>query len=175
MAFELPALPYARDALQPFMSAETFEYHLDKHHQAYVTNANKLIEGSGLEGKSVEEIITGSFGKNPGLFNNAAQCFNHSEFWKSMKPNGVSGARKTRPSATAATLDHSGRLATVVANSRSMVTMVSGFQARICSGEVVTRPLCGPSVTLIAPARSRISALMAPFAALSSPSGPRAR
>ncbi|MEZ5841733.1 MAG: superoxide dismutase [Hyphomicrobiales bacterium] len=102
MTFELPSLPYARDALQPYMSAETFEYHLDKHHQAYVTNANNLIKGSGLEGKSIEEIMKGSFGSNPGLFNNAAQCFNHSEFWKSMKPN---GGGKAVPGALAKAID----------------------------------------------------------------------
>ena len=77
MAFELPALPYAYDALGPYMSAETLEYHHDKHHQAYVTNANKLLDGSGLEGKSLEDVVKESFGKNAGLFNNAAQNFNH--------------------------------------------------------------------------------------------------
>ncbi len=88
MAFELPDLPYAYDALDPFMSAETFEYHHDKHHQAYVTNGNKLLEGSDLEGKSLEDVVTGSFGKNAGLFNNAAQHYNHLHFWNWMKPNG---------------------------------------------------------------------------------------
>ncbi len=88
MAFELPELPYAYDALGSFMSAETFEYHHDKHHQAYVTNGNKLLEGSGLEGKSLEEIVKASFGTNAGLFNNAAQHYNHVHFWNWMKPNG---------------------------------------------------------------------------------------
>lgn len=88
MAFELPKLPYAYDALGEFMSAETFEYHHDKHHQAYVSNGNKLLEGSGLEGKSLEDVVTGSFGKNAGLFNNAAQHYNHLHFWNWMKPNG---------------------------------------------------------------------------------------
>lgn len=88
MAFELPDLPYAHDALAPIMSAETLEFHHDKHHQAYVTNGNKLLEGSGLEGKSLEDIVTGSFGKNAGLFNNAGQHYNHIHFWKWMKPNG---------------------------------------------------------------------------------------
>jgi Fe-Mn family superoxide dismutase len=88
MAFELPALPYAHDALAPHMSAETLEFHHDKHHQAYVTNGNKLLEGSGLEGKSLEEIVKQSHGKNAGLFNNAAQHFNHVHFWKWMKPAG---------------------------------------------------------------------------------------
>ena len=88
MAFELTVLPYAADALQPYMSAETLEYHHGKHHATYVANANKLIEGSGLEGKSMEEVITGSHGSNVGLFNNAAQTFNHDFYWHCMKPNG---------------------------------------------------------------------------------------
>ena len=88
MAFELPALPYAYDALGPYMSAETLEYHHDKHHQAYVTNGNKLLEGSGLEGKSLEDVVKESFGKNAGLFNNAGQHFNHLHFWNWMAPNG---------------------------------------------------------------------------------------
>ncbi|AXS39910.1 superoxide dismutase [Breoghania sp. L-A4] len=88
MAFELPDLPYAYDALGPYMSQETLEYHHDKHHQAYVTNGNKLLEGSGLEGKSLEDVCRESFGKNAGLFNNAAQHYNHIHFWKWMKPNG---------------------------------------------------------------------------------------
>jgi Fe-Mn family superoxide dismutase len=88
MAFELPALPYSYDALGPYMSKETLEYHHDKHHQAYVTNGNKLLEGSGLEGKSLEEIVKASYGKNAGLFNNAGQHYNHLHFWNWMKPNG---------------------------------------------------------------------------------------
>ncbi|MBB2970113.1 superoxide dismutase [Mesorhizobium sp. RMAD-H1] len=88
MAFELPALPYDYDALAPFMSRETLEYHHDKHHQAYVTNGNKLLEGSGLEGKSLEEIVKESYGKNQGLFNNAGQHYNHIHFWKWMKKGG---------------------------------------------------------------------------------------
>ncbi|KKB11642.1 superoxide dismutase [Devosia geojensis] len=88
MAFELPELPYAKDALAPYMSAETLEFHHDKHHQAYVTNGNKLLEDSGLEGKSLEEIVKESYGKNAGLFNNAGQHYNHIHFWKWMKPNG---------------------------------------------------------------------------------------
>jgi Fe-Mn family superoxide dismutase len=88
MSFSLPDLPYAYDALGPYMSAETLEFHHDKHHQAYVTNGNKLLEGSGLEGKSLEEIVKSSFGKNAPLFNNAGQHYNHIHFWKWMKPNG---------------------------------------------------------------------------------------
>nr|WP_319516466.1 superoxide dismutase [uncultured Cohaesibacter sp.] len=96
MAFELPELPYAYDALGDFMSAETLEFHHDKHHMAYVTNGNNLLKDSGLEGKSLEDVIKESFGKNAGLFNNAAQHYNHVHFWKWMKPvakeGGVPGA-----------------------------------------------------------------------------------
>ena len=88
MSFTLPELPYAYDALAPHMSRETLEYHHDKHHKAYVDNGNKLLVGSGLEGKSLEEIVKGSFGKNAGLFNNAAQHYNHMHFWKWMKAGG---------------------------------------------------------------------------------------
>ncbi|WP_316858104.1 superoxide dismutase [uncultured Cohaesibacter sp.] len=86
MAFELPELPYAYDALGDFMSAETLEFHHDKHHLAYVTNGNNLLKDSGLEGKSLEDVVKESFGKNAGLFNNSAQHFNHVHFWKWMKP-----------------------------------------------------------------------------------------
>ena len=88
MTLTLPALPYATDGLLPHMSPETFEYHHGKHHQAYVDNGNKLITGSEFEGKSLEDIITSSFGNNPGVFNNAAQVYNHTFFWNSMKPSG---------------------------------------------------------------------------------------
>ena len=88
MSFTLPDLPYAHDALQPFMSKETLEFHHDKHHNAYVTNGNNLLKGTEWEGKSLEEIVKGSFGKNAGLFNNAGQHYNHTHFWKWMKPKG---------------------------------------------------------------------------------------
>jgi Fe-Mn family superoxide dismutase len=88
MSFTLPELPYAYEALQPYMSKETLEYHHDKHHAAYVTNANNLIKGSGLEGESLEEVVKDSFGKNAPLFNNAAQHYNHLHFWNWLKPNG---------------------------------------------------------------------------------------
>ena len=88
MSFELPPLPYAYDALQPYMSKETLEYHHDKHHQAYVTTANNLMKGTEFEGKSVEEVVKGSYGKNQALFNNAGQHYNHTHFWQWMKPNG---------------------------------------------------------------------------------------
>ena len=85
MSFELPTLPYDKTALEPHMSAETFDYHHGKHHNAYVTKLNAMVEGSEWAGKSLDEIIAGSEG---GLFNQAAQHFNHSFFWKCMKPNG---------------------------------------------------------------------------------------
>lgn len=88
MAFELPDLPYAHDALAPIMSKETLEFHHDKHHLAYVNKGNELIAGTGLENKSLEEICVESFGANPGLFNQAGQHYNHIHFWKMMKPNG---------------------------------------------------------------------------------------
>jgi len=88
MALTLPPLPYPHDALQPYMSRETLEYHHDKHHKAYVDTANNLLKDSPLADKPLAEIIIESHGKNPPLFNNAAQDYNHTEFWKLMKPNG---------------------------------------------------------------------------------------
>ena len=88
MTFTLPPLPYAHDALGQFMSKETLEFHHDKHHQAYVTNGNNALKGTEWEGKSLEEIVKGSFGKNPAVFNNAGQHYNHIHFWSWMKPNG---------------------------------------------------------------------------------------
>ncbi len=85
MAFELPALPYAKDALAPHISEETLEYHYGKHHNTYVTKLNGLIEGTEYEGKSLEEIIKSSSG---GVFNNAAQIWNHTFYWNSLSPNG---------------------------------------------------------------------------------------
>src|SRR5208283_4729607 len=88
MSLTLPDLPFAENALEPYLSARTLEFHHDKHHKAYVDNGNKLLAGSGLEGKSLEEIVKGSFGKNAGLFNNAGQHYNHIHFWKWIKPGG---------------------------------------------------------------------------------------
>jgi Fe-Mn family superoxide dismutase len=88
MAFTLPELPYSYDALSPYMSKETLEFHHDKHHQAYVTNGNNLMKGTEFEDKTVEEVVRGAYGKNQGLFNNAGQHYNHIHFWKWMKPNG---------------------------------------------------------------------------------------
>ena len=93
MAFELPDLPYAHDALAAHgMSAETLEYHHDLHHKAYVDNGNKLIAGTEWEGKSLEEIIVGTYDASSvaqnGIFNNISQLWNHNEFWAMMGPNG---------------------------------------------------------------------------------------
>ena len=88
MSFSLPELPYAYDALAPYMSRETLEYHHDKHHQAYVDTGNKLLKGSDWAGKSLEAVVRGTHGNNPGLFNNAGQHYNHTHFWRWMKPNG---------------------------------------------------------------------------------------
>ncbi|HAX91990.1 MAG TPA: superoxide dismutase [Fe] [Rhodospirillaceae bacterium] len=90
MTFELPPLPYAKEALEPHISARTFEFHHGKHHQAYVTNLNNLIKGTPLASASLEEIIkqTAKDEANVGIFNNAAQVWNHTFFWNSMKPQG---------------------------------------------------------------------------------------
>jgi Fe-Mn family superoxide dismutase len=85
MAFELPALPYARDALVPHISAETIDYHYGKHHQTYVTNLNNLVAGTPQENQSLEQVIRESSG---GLFNNAAQIWNHTFYWNCLSPNG---------------------------------------------------------------------------------------
>ncbi|CDH19466.1 superoxide dismutase [Fe] [Xenorhabdus bovienii] len=85
MSFELPALPYAKNALEPHISAETLEYHYGKHHNAYVVNLNNLIKDTEFAGKSLEEIIKTSEG---GIFNNAAQVWNHTFYWNSLSPNG---------------------------------------------------------------------------------------
>lgn len=90
MAFTLPDLPYAATALEPYMSANTFSFHHDKHHAAYVTNLNNLIKDTELADKSLEEIIKATFkdSAKAGVFNNAAQVWNHTFFWHSMKPGG---------------------------------------------------------------------------------------
>ena len=85
MAHELPELPYAQNALEPTISAETLEYHYGKHHQTYVTNLNNLIKGTEFEDASLEDIIMKSSG---GMFNNAAQVWNHTFYWNCLSPNG---------------------------------------------------------------------------------------
>jgi Fe-Mn family superoxide dismutase len=89
MALELPNLPYDYDALAPYMSRETLEFHHDKHHQAYVTKGNELLEGSAHAGKSLEEICKAAYDeKNAGLINNVGQHYNHLHFWQWMKKGG---------------------------------------------------------------------------------------
>jgi Fe-Mn family superoxide dismutase len=90
MAFELPPLPYPNDALEPYTSARTLEFHHGKHHQTYVTTLNKLVEGSPMERMSLEELIKATYKdeSKTAVFNNAAQVWNHTFFWNCMKPNG---------------------------------------------------------------------------------------
>lgn len=85
MEHQLPPLPYANNALEPVISAETIEYHYGKHHQTYVTNLNNLIKGTEFETAGLEEIVVKS---NGGIFNNAAQVWNHTFYWNGLKPNG---------------------------------------------------------------------------------------
>lgn len=85
MSFSLPELPYEMNALEPHISKETLEFHYGKHHQTYVTNLNNLVPGSEFEGQSLEEIIQNA---NGGIFNNAAQVWNHTFYWHSLSPNG---------------------------------------------------------------------------------------
>ncbi|HEJ8087821.1 TPA: superoxide dismutase [Fe] [Serratia liquefaciens] len=85
MSFELPTLPYEKNALEPHISAETLEYHYGKHHNAYVVNLNNLLKGSEFEGLSLEAIIKASSG---GIFNNAAQVWNHTFYWHCLSPQG---------------------------------------------------------------------------------------
>lgn len=89
-AYTRPALPYAQDALEPYVSARTMGFHYEKHHQTYVDNLNKLAAAAKLAGLPLDEIIRQTAGKTDqaGLFNNAAQVWNHTFFWKSMKPEG---------------------------------------------------------------------------------------
>jgi Fe-Mn family superoxide dismutase len=90
MAFELPPLPYAKNALEPHMSAKTLEFHYGKHHQTYVTNLNNLVKDSTLAKESLESVIkaTAKDEAKVTIFNNAAQVWNHTFFWNCMKPNG---------------------------------------------------------------------------------------
>ncbi|RUO59536.1 superoxide dismutase [Pseudidiomarina insulisalsae] len=85
MAFELPDLPYEKNALEPHISAETLEYHYGKHHAAYVSKLNDAVKGTDMESKSLEDIIKSSSG---GVFNNAAQVWNHTFYWHCLSPNG---------------------------------------------------------------------------------------
>ena len=85
MAHQLPELPYAKNALMPYISEETLEFHYGKHHQTYVTNLNNLIKGTEFEYLSLEDVVLKSSG---GIFNNAAQVWNHTFYWNCLKPNG---------------------------------------------------------------------------------------
>lgn len=89
MAFELPPLPYADNALEPTISAETISFHYGKHHQSYVTNLNNLVPGTEFENSTLEEIIMKASG---GIFNNAAQIWNHTFYWNGLTPNGKDAA-----------------------------------------------------------------------------------
>ena len=90
MAFELPSLPYEKDALAPYMSSETLDFHHGKHHQTYVTNLNNLVKDSDMQDASLEDIVVKSCKDSSmaGIFNNAVQHWNHILFWQCMKPNG---------------------------------------------------------------------------------------
>jgi superoxide dismutase, Fe-Mn family len=88
MPFVQPELPYRNDALKPYLSAETLEYHHDKHHAAHVTQASNLLTDNRVKGKSLKDVVKESYGVNVPRSNNAAQHYNHSEYWKSIKPNG---------------------------------------------------------------------------------------
>jgi Fe-Mn family superoxide dismutase len=90
MTFELPSLPYASDALAPYMSSETLDFHHGKHHQTYVTNLNNLVKDSDMQDASLEDVVIKSSkdASMAGIFNNAGQHWNHILFWQCMKPNG---------------------------------------------------------------------------------------
>jgi Fe-Mn family superoxide dismutase len=108
MAFELPPLPYPKNALEPHISERTMDFHHGRHHQAYVTNLNNLVKGSPMESQSLEDLIKASYRdtSKTGVFNNAAQVWNHTFFWNSMKPNG--GGSPSGDVATAITRDCGG-------------------------------------------------------------------
>ena len=105
MAFELPPLPYPKNALEPHTSAQTLDFHHGKHHQAYVTNLNNLVKGSPMENQSLEEIIKATYkdSSKTGVFNNAAQVWNHTFFWNCMKPNGGGSPADKSPRRSTAT------------------------------------------------------------------------
>jgi Fe-Mn family superoxide dismutase len=90
MSYEQPALPYAKNALAPYISEQTLEFHYGKHHAAYVTKFNDMVKGTDLDSKPIEEVIKAIHGDSSkmGIFNNAAQAWNHSFYWNSIKPNG---------------------------------------------------------------------------------------
>jgi len=109
--FALPPLPYADTALAPVISAQTISFHYGKHHKAYVDNLNKLVPGTDLEGRTLEEIIVATAGKadRAGIFNNAAQVWNHTFYWNCLKPNGggaPTGALATKIDAAFGSFDN---------------------------------------------------------------------
>jgi Fe-Mn family superoxide dismutase len=108
MAFELPPLPYPKNALEPHTSAQTLDFHHGRHHQAYVTNLNGLVKDTPMESQSLEQIIqaTAKDASKAGVFNNAAQVWNHTFFWNCMKPNG--GGAPSGNVAQAIDRDHGG-------------------------------------------------------------------
>jgi Fe-Mn family superoxide dismutase len=129
--FELPALPYAKDALAPHISQETLEFHYGKHHQAYVTNLKGLLEGKPEASQSLEQIIQGSSG---GVFNNAAQIWNHTFFWNSLKPNG--GGKPTGELASMIDRDFGGYDKMKEALSKAAVTQFgSGWGWLVLNGD----------------------------------------
>ena len=114
MAFTLPDLPYAHDALAAGgMSKETLEYHHDKHHKAYVDKLNELVAGTEWEGKSLEDIVTGTYQSGAvaqnGIFNNASQHWNHSQFWEMMSPNSGEMPEKLKAAIVARYTDGEGQ------------------------------------------------------------------
>ncbi len=117
MAFELPALPYAQDALAPHISAETLEYHYGKHHKTYVDNLNKAVAGTADEKRRSSDIIAEAEG---GLFNNAAQIWNHTFFWNSLSPTG--GGEPTGDIADASTAISAATTPSVSSSSRPAAT-----------------------------------------------------
>lgn len=88
MSFTLPDLPFAKDALEPHMSSDTLDYHHGKHHKAYVEKANKMTEGTDIQNMDLEDAVVAAKDKDQGTFNNVAQHYNHSFFWKCLTPNG---------------------------------------------------------------------------------------
>ena len=108
MAFTLPDLPYAYDALQPHMSKETLEFHHDKHHKAYLDAMTPMIEGTDYASMPIEEIVKKSYSDNPKLFNQAGQYYNHIHFWKWMKP---AGGGKKLPASSKSRSSQGSRLA----------------------------------------------------------------
>ena len=154
MAFTLPKLPWSDDALDPYISAKTLSFHHGKHHAAYVTKLNAAIEGTPLAEKSLEEIIRATAGdaSKKGVFNNAAQTWNHTFFWNSMKPKGggePTGALKTKIEASfgsfakfkeefsnqAATLFGSGWVWLVSSGEKLEIVQTSGAATPITEGK----------------------------------------